>query len=155
MDTRVWAANNLAARLLAEPWTAAAIGAGIDAVLGSVHHRTRQALVTRLVALGGGTWPPAPGALTAYLIGSRVFRPPREAPVAAVLDAPRFAPMAPFADCGYRLLRRPASLRNGWTCHPISSTGMPACAAITAARSNLRSGTTGMASSASVAERCG
>jgi hypothetical protein len=50
MDTRAWAASNLAARLLAEPWTPQAIAAGIDAVLGSLHHRTRGALVARLAA---------------------------------------------------------------------------------------------------------
>jgi len=103
MDTRAWAANNLAARLLAEPWTPQAIAAGIDSVLGSVHHRTRAALATGLAALGNGTYPPAPHTLTAYLIGSEYFRPLRGRSAAAVLDAPRFAPIKPFAD-----LRLPA-----------------------------------------------
>jgi RNA-directed DNA polymerase len=98
MDTRAWAANNLAARLLAQPWTPQAIAAGIDTVLGSVHHRTRGALVVRLAALGEGTYPPAPRTLTAYLIRSEYFRPLRGRPIATVLDAPRFAPMKPFAD---------------------------------------------------------
>src|SRR5258708_5299730 len=98
MDTRAWAANNLAARLLAGPWTPPAITAAIDAALGSVHQRTRFALVTRVFALGRGTYLPAPHALTAYLIASRFFRPPADRPVAIVLDPPRFAPMQPFAD---------------------------------------------------------
>ena len=98
MDTRAWAANNLAARLLADPWTPQAIAAGIDSVLGSVHHRTREALVARLAALGEGTYPPAPCTLTAYLIRSEYFRPQRDRPIETVLDAPRFAPMKPFAD---------------------------------------------------------
>ena len=54
MQTRAWAANNLAARLLAEPWTPAAIAAAIDTVLGPVPPPTRRALLTRLVALGQG-----------------------------------------------------------------------------------------------------
>jgi hypothetical protein len=98
MNTRAWAANNLAARLLAGPWTPQAIADGIASVLGSVHHQTRRALVIRLTALGDGTYPPAPHTLTAYLIGSEYFRPERGRPVATILDAPRFAPMHPFAD---------------------------------------------------------
>ena len=97
MDTRAWAANNLAARLLAGPWTREAIAAGIDAVLGSVHPRTRRALALRVVALGEA-YPPSPHALTAYLVDSAFFRPPPGAPVAIVLDAPHFAPATPFAD---------------------------------------------------------
>src|SRR5580704_10634847 len=85
MDTRAWAANNLAARLLAQPWTTQAIAAGIDALLGSVHHRTRGALVVRLAALGEGTYPPAPRTLTAYLIRSEYFRPLQGCPIATVL----------------------------------------------------------------------
>ncbi len=99
MDTRAWAANNLAARLLAAPWTAQAIAAGIDSVLGSVlHRRARAALAVHLAALGEGGYPPAPGALTAHLIGSEHLRPLRGHMVAAVLDPPLFAPIAPFAD---------------------------------------------------------
>jgi hypothetical protein len=98
MDTRAWAASNLAARLLAEPWTPQAIAAGIDSVLGPVHHRTRGALIVRLAALGEGTYPPAPRTLTAYLIRSEYFRPLRGRPITTVLDAPRFAPMKPFAN---------------------------------------------------------
>jgi RNA-directed DNA polymerase len=98
MDIRAWAANNLAARLLAGPWIPQAIAAVIDAVLGPVHHRTRGALVVRLVALSEGTYPPVPQALTAYLIGSEYFRPVPGRPVASVLDAPRFAPIKPFSD---------------------------------------------------------
>ena len=110
MNNRAWAANNLAARLLAEPWTQQAIAAGINSVLGSVHHQTRRAMVARLIALGEGTYPPAPYALTAHLIESEFFRPPRDGPVAAVLDAPRFAPIAPFADLQIPILTTAGAL---------------------------------------------
>jgi len=98
MDRRAWAANNLAARLLAGAWTPEAIAAGIEAVLGSVHHRTRTALVHRLIAQSEATYRPSHSALTAYLIGLEFFRPAKARPIATVLDPPRFAPMAPFAD---------------------------------------------------------
>jgi hypothetical protein len=110
MDTRAWAANNLAARLLAEPWTPAAIAASIDAALGSVHQRTRFALVTRVFALGRDTWPPAPHTLTDYLIASEFFRPPPRRPVAIVLDSPRFAPLPPFAALPIPALATPGAL---------------------------------------------
>lgn len=98
MQTREWAANNLAAKLLAEPWTLPAIAAGISAVLGRVNPRTRAALCVRVFALGEEFFPPAPKALADYLICSEFFRPPRDRRVAAVLAPPRFAPMQRFAD---------------------------------------------------------
>jgi RNA-directed DNA polymerase len=98
MDSRSWAANNLAARLLAGPWTARAIASGIRAVLGWGHRLNRQALTIRLVSLADGGFPPAPQTLTKYLVGSEYFRPPWHRVVAAVLDPPRFAPIAPFAE---------------------------------------------------------
>jgi hypothetical protein len=110
MDTRAWAANNLAARLLAKPWTPQAIAATIDTLLASVHKRTRFALVSRLFALGQGTYPPAPHALTAFLVGSEFFKPPPGRPVAIMLDAPRFAPMQPFADLRIPALATPGDL---------------------------------------------
>lgn len=97
MDTRGWAASNLAARLLTEPWTPDAIAAGIDAVLGPINPRTRAVLAIHLAELGEARYPPSPDDLTAYLIGSEHFRPVPGRPVAAVLDPPRFAPIGPFA----------------------------------------------------------
>ena len=110
MDTRAWAANNLAARLLAEPWTPSAIAASIDAAPGAVHRRTRFALVTRVFALGFGTYPPAPRVLTDFLIASEFFRPPPNRPVVIVLDPPRFAPLPPFADLPIPALATPGAL---------------------------------------------
>jgi len=100
MDTRAWAANQLAARLLAGPWTSPVIASAIEAVLGSGYPRSRAALAARLVALGEATYPPAPHALAGYLIGSKYFKPSRRSPVAAVLDPPLFAPAPPFAELG-------------------------------------------------------
>ncbi len=100
MDTRAWAANNLAARLLAEPWTRLAIADAIDAVLGPVPQRSREALVIELAELGEASYPPAPHALTALLIRSPHFRLPPGRRVATVLDPQHFAPLPPFATLG-------------------------------------------------------
>jgi hypothetical protein len=97
MDARAWAANNLAARLLAQSWTPLAIDAAIDTVLGPIRRRSREALVLALVELGDGTVPPAPHALTAFLMRSDHFRQPPGQRVPTVLDPPRFAPLPPFA----------------------------------------------------------
>jgi hypothetical protein len=110
MDTKAWAANNLAARLLAEPWTKHAIAAGIKAVLGPVHYRTRAALAAGLAELGDGTYPPAPHALRAYLLVSPFFKPPPTRPIAAVLDPPRFAPIPPLANLQIPALATPGEL---------------------------------------------
>ena len=97
MEMRAWAARNLAAKLLAGIWTQDAITAGLDAVLGPGHFRTRRALTTRLIALAETGYPPAHHDLAAYLVASRYFKPPRERPVPAVFDKPRFTPAPPFA----------------------------------------------------------
>lgn len=110
MDERAWAANNLAAKVLAQPWTPQSVATAIEEVLGPAHHRTRRALVARLFALGVGGAPPSPQALAARLIESKFFRPRRGRPVAAVLDAPRFAPMAAFADLRIPALTTPREL---------------------------------------------
>jgi len=97
MGTRAWAAKNLASKLLAGPWTPQGIAAGVDAVLGARRHWTRKALVSDLVTLGDGTYPPAPRVLAAYLIESAYFRPSRRRAVTVVLDAP-ISPSSPFTD---------------------------------------------------------
>jgi hypothetical protein len=98
MDRRAWAARNVAARLLAGPWTSQSIASGIESVLGPVHRRTRQAMVGRLIALADGTYPPSLDALTAHLLQSSFFKPRLDRPIAAVLDEPCFAPSPHFAD---------------------------------------------------------
>jgi retron-type reverse transcriptase len=111
MQIRAWAAFNLAARLLADPWTPQAIAAGIDAVLGPGDEETRETLVLDLVAWGKGTYPPTPHALTEYLIRSEfLFKPRPERPIATVLDPPRFAPTRPFLDLPIPALATPGEL---------------------------------------------
>lgn len=94
---RSWAAHNLAAQLLSEAWTLPGIAAAIDASLGATHPRTRAALAVRAFALGAGTYPPAPRALADFLVQSEFFKPVQDRVPVAVLAAPRFAPIAPFA----------------------------------------------------------
>lgn len=107
---RRWAASNLAARLLAGPWTRDAIDAAIGALRISATRRTRVALGEQVYALAENTYPPAPRRLTAFLLGSSFFRPPRERIVPAVLDPPVFAPLPPFAGLAIPALATPADL---------------------------------------------
>jgi hypothetical protein len=94
---RRWAAGNLAARVLSDAWSLAAIAAAIDEAMAAIHHRTRAALAVRVFALGEGTFPPAPRVLTEYLLQSEYFRPPAGRSVSAFLEPPAFAPIEPFA----------------------------------------------------------
>jgi RNA-directed DNA polymerase len=110
MQTRDWAANNLAARLLAEPWTPEAIAAAIDTVLGPVDPRAREALIADLVALGEATYPPTPHALTTHLIKSKDLKPHPQHTVPTVLDPPRFAPAKPFVGLPIPALATPGDL---------------------------------------------
>ena len=97
MESRAWAADNLAAKLLAGPWTPEAIELAISSVLGPIHHRTRRALVARLVTLGEDAHRLSPRSLAAYLIASNYFRPVLGRTIKTVLDTPRFAPVPALA----------------------------------------------------------
>lgn len=108
MPTRHWAANNLAARLLAGPWTPEAIGTAIDTVLGP--QRARKDLITDLAALAGATYPPTPQALTAHLLQSDHFKPHPGRPIPTVLDPPHFAPTKPFIGLPIPSLATPGDL---------------------------------------------
>lgn len=110
MYFRAWAANNLAARLLAEPWTRKSIAAGIASVLGPGDRRDRRALVASLAGFAEATYPPAPAALAAFLVQSPFFKPPRDHAVAAVLTPPRFAPLPVFANLQIPALATPGDL---------------------------------------------
>lgn len=109
MSKRHWAAHNLAARLLAGPWTRPDIAAGIKSVLGPAHPASRRALATRLAAFGGET-PPAPRILAAYLRGSAFFLTPRNHAAPTVLEAPLFAPIDAFANLPIPPLATPGDL---------------------------------------------
>ena len=96
MDRRAWAATNLAAALLAAPWTPESIAACVETALGpSSHHRRRAGLNRWLVALGR-PYPPAPDRVAALLYESPRFGPARGRR-GAVLDPPLFAPSPVFA----------------------------------------------------------
>jgi|HubBroStandDraft_1064217.scaffolds.fasta_scaffold00083_38 RNA-directed DNA polymerase len=97
MDARSWAADNLAAKLLAGPWVPATLAAAIEAELGPGSKRTRGRLIGSLIALGREAYPPAPHRLAAHLRASKHFIVPRGRSVAAALDAPRFTPAESLA----------------------------------------------------------
>ncbi len=97
MDTKSWTADNLAARLLAGPWTERAIATGIKAILGWSNPRGRRNLTIHVAALADGRYPPAHHELTAYLLRSEFFRPVRNGMMPAVLRPPRFTPIGCFA----------------------------------------------------------
>jgi hypothetical protein len=110
MDFKGWAANNLAARLLAGPWTRQDIATSIASVLGPGDRRERRLLATSLAAFAEGTYPPAPHALTAFLLQSPFFRAPRDRKVAAVLAPARFAPLPVFTNLQIPALATPGDL---------------------------------------------
>ncbi len=95
MDRRAWAATNLAAALLATPWTALAIAAAVETALGPSQSRRRAGLVKWLVTLGR-PYPPSPDHLAELLYDSPRFGPARGRR-GAVLDSPLFAPAPVFA----------------------------------------------------------
>jgi RNA-directed DNA polymerase len=94
MDRRAWAATNLAAALLAAPWTSQSIAAAVETGLGPSQSRRRAGLIEWLLALGT-PYPPAPDRLAALLYDSRRFGPARGRR-GAVLDPPLFAPAPAF-----------------------------------------------------------
>jgi len=96
MDKRAWAANNLAARLLAGPWTRAAIDEAVKVAKSAPKRVMLRALVLELAALGAEWYPPSPQQLQSALLNSLFFEPRPDRPVAIVLDPPRFAPRPPF-----------------------------------------------------------
>lgn len=97
LSERDWAAHNLAARLMAGPWTRPVIAAAIKSVLGPAHPMQRRVLADRLAAMGDEVYPGSPRALAAYLCGSAFFLPPKDRLVPAVLDEPRFTPVVAFS----------------------------------------------------------
>lgn len=97
MDARAWTAHNLAARLLAGPWTLDGIATAIDTVIGPMPPTTRAELATAILALAEDTYPPSPSFLASTLIGLRKFQAPKDRLVPATLDPPRFAPAPRFA----------------------------------------------------------
>jgi retron-type reverse transcriptase len=110
MDVKTWTVNQLTARLLSGPWAHGEIAAAIEEMLGPAPLSTREILVAGVLELGEGRYPPAPHHLAAYLRHSPFFKPRKNQPVAAVLEAPRFAPSPPFADLPIPALETPGAL---------------------------------------------
>jgi hypothetical protein len=110
MDFKGWAANNLAARLLAGSWTRQDISSGIASVLGPGDRRERRLLATSLAAFAEGTYAPAPHVLAAFLLQSPFFKAPRDRKVAAVLTPARFAPLPVFTSLQIPALATPVDL---------------------------------------------
>jgi len=110
MDFKGWAANNLAARLLAGSWTRQDIASGIASVLGPGDRRERRLLASSLAAFAEGTYPPTPHALAAFLLQSPFFKAPRDRKVAAVLTPARFAPLPVFTNLRIPTLATPGDL---------------------------------------------
>jgi hypothetical protein len=101
MDEREWAADQLAAKLLARVWTRRAIASCLYKVVGREHRGDRRVLLDEIERLGTA-YPPAPETLKRVLLRSPFFRrkPRGKAAgvpkLAAVLEPPLFAPAAPF-----------------------------------------------------------
>jgi len=102
MDRKAWAAANLAASLLAAPWTPQAIAAGLEGMVGPSKSRRRAALVGWLATLGT-PYPPTPDRLADLLYQSPRFALERHRRKAA-LDPPLFAPMPAFTGLDIPLL---------------------------------------------------
>ena len=90
-------ARNLAARLLAQPWTLPLVDDVIKDVLTNLPPRTRAALAVRVFALGEATYPPAPHDIVTHLRQSEFFNPKPEHATPPVLAPPIFAPLPRFA----------------------------------------------------------
>ena len=108
-------ARNLAARLLAQPWTLPLVDDVIKDVLTNLPPRTRAALAVRLFALGEATYPPAPHDIVTHLCESEFFRPKPEHVTAPVLAPPIFAPLPRFASLPIPPLATPGELAT-WLC---------------------------------------
>jgi retron-type reverse transcriptase len=95
MDTKTFAAKNLAARLLANPFTRDSIAATLKTECPQIPAKNRRALANVILALGDPT-PPAPAELAAQIRASSWFKPARPATIA--LAPPLFAPAPAFAN---------------------------------------------------------
>jgi hypothetical protein len=95
MDTKTFAAKNLAARLLANPFTRESIAATLKTECPQIPAKHRRALTNGILAIGDPT-PPAPADLAAHIRGSLRFKPARPATIA--LAPPLFTPAPAFAN---------------------------------------------------------
>jgi hypothetical protein len=94
MDTKTWAARNLAARLLAKPWSRQSIAATLKAECPHIPQADRRALGRAILPLGD-PHPPSPAALAAQIRACDYFKPAR--PKTIALAPPLFTPAPAFA----------------------------------------------------------
>jgi hypothetical protein len=94
MDTKTFAAKNLAARLLANSFTRAAIAATLKAECPHIQAKDRRTLASFILAISDPT-PPAPAELAAHIRAAIWFKPAR--PKSIALAPPLFAPTPAFA----------------------------------------------------------
>jgi hypothetical protein len=104
MNSSDWVARNLAVALLGGVWTPSALLRRANEVLGRSAKSSQRALVQELLDNLPTDYPPAPGWLAAFLLGSAHFdrasasiRKSRTR-LAPVLKSPCFSPVARFAD---------------------------------------------------------
>jgi retron-type reverse transcriptase len=109
-EKEYWVAQNLAARLLARPWTLSSVANAIREILPKMPSKQRAALAVRVFELGEDTYPPTPPRIVAFLLDSQFFTPKPDQAIITVLDAPDFAPLLPFAGLKIPALETPAEL---------------------------------------------
>jgi retron-type reverse transcriptase len=108
MSQKSWAAGNLAAKLLAAPWTRPNITAALDSLTPLKRH-DRAALIAALTPLGRD-YPPSHDHLKHFLLTSPVFTPIKTRLVPAILDPPLFAPAPKFKNLPIPLIATPGDL---------------------------------------------
>jgi RNA-directed DNA polymerase len=113
---QAWIARNLAAAWLASEWTRTRLLAEAANVLGPATRASQRMLVRDLLAEAPGAYPPAPGWIEHFLLGSAWFREasariaqkPRT--LAAALKPAKFAPAGRFAGLDLPQIRTPGDL---------------------------------------------
>jgi len=116
MDSRAFAAQQLAAWLLAHDWDEATIREGMRAVLGPGKLGWHRVLARELADWGVSSYPPAPDRIISFLFQSAFFKPRQK--VAPVLEPPLFAPAAVFAGLPVPVLATPGALA-AWLGLPV------------------------------------
>ncbi len=104
MNSREWVARNLAVALLGGVWTRPALLRRTNEVLGRSAKQSQRALIQELLDTAPTDYPPSPGGLVEFFLGSahfdRASASIRKSPtrLAPVLKSPCFSPTAQFAD---------------------------------------------------------
>jgi retron-type reverse transcriptase len=110
MNSKEWAARNLAAKLSASGWQADTLTEAVDPALSRRSMHGRDRLIDRLAELYRAAYPPSPEQLVVCLLASPAFRPKLRMPRRAVLDPPRFAPSLALAHLVLPPLATPGEL---------------------------------------------